>query len=67
MAKVIWKCLDYSEEEIKKASDDALKAMMLVEWASCRLETCPQEFGKFSALIATEMKKRGIDHMKYVG
>lgn len=67
MGKVIWKCLDYSEGEIKKASDDALKAMLLAEWASCQQEICPKEFGKFSAMVCTEMKKRGIDHMKYVG
>lgn len=67
MGKITWKCLDYSEKEIKKASDDELKAMMLTEWASCRIETCPKEFGRFSAMVCAEMKKRGIDHMKYVG
>jgi len=67
LGKIIWKCLDYSEEEIKKASDDALKAMMLTEWASCRSEEPPKEFGEFSALVAREMQRRAIDHMKYVG
>lgn len=62
-----WKCLDYSEKEIKEASDDTLKAWMLKEWANCRLEECPKEFGKFSALVTKEMKKRKIDYMKYIG
>lgn len=62
-----WKCLDYSEEEIKEASDDTLKAWMLSEWASCRIKSPPKEFGKFSALVAVEMKKRKIDYMKYIG
>ncbi|MCK4359163.1 MAG: hypothetical protein KAW92_10570 [Candidatus Cloacimonetes bacterium] len=62
-----WKCLDYSEKEIKEASDDTLKAWMLTEWGSCQLEKPPKEFGKFSVLIIKEMKKRGIDYMKYIG
>lgn len=64
---MFWKCLDYSKEELQKSSDAQLKAMMLAEWASCCLEKPPQEFGRFSVDVVAEMKKRKIDHTKYMG
>lgn len=67
MGKRVWKCLNYSRKEIRKTSDEGLKAMLLAERASCRFESPPKEFDKFSAIVIEEMKKRGIDYKRYIG